>query len=459
MMNILQMSMTAGLLIIAVVIIRAVALNKLPKRMFLVLWGVLLFRLFAPVSIPLPWSVPNVFDVLLPETVERFLIENSVNTGHIITSEAAVSEVAEQITKTTPIINIAPTTAIWLIGIFLVFVFFAVIYLKNHRELRFAWLIRDNDYLNEWLGTHKTKRSISILQSDRITTPIAVGIIKPRIILPSSMAFDDKQLLDYVLAHEYYHIKRFDALWKLLFAFALCVHWFNPLVWVMFILANRDLELTCDEKVIRSFGAETKTAYAYTLIGMAEQKAKFMPLYNSFSKNAVEERIRAVMGIKKTSMIRIISACILVSVLTFGALATYASSGRPHIEIEWWTYEEYKANFEAEKSIYELSDDSTRYMEERMEEIKNGEKWSKTVWVDGTEIPYSDVFAFPENVNFLGIGIGSYGYDEEGFSGGFHNADDFLAAFREFLDEQVSKGNISRSRADLDYAIWAAANK
>ena len=95
--------------------------------------------------------------------------------------------------------------------------------------------------------------------------------------------------------HEYVHIQRWDALWKLLFALALCIHWFNPLVWLMFVLANRDLELTCDERVIRHFGAGTKQNYAHSLIRMAEQRSKFAPLYSGFSKHVAAERIESIM--------------------------------------------------------------------------------------------------------------------------------------------------------------------
>lgn len=97
----------------------------------------------------------------------------------------------------------------------------------------------------------------------------------------------------------------------------------------MFILANRDLELSCDEMVINRFGAETRTAYAYTLIGMAEQRNKFTPLYNGFSKNATEERIVSIMKIKKTSLAGLISACFMVSVLIVGAFAVSATDNTP----------------------------------------------------------------------------------------------------------------------------------
>jgi beta-lactamase regulating signal transducer with metallopeptidase domain len=324
-MNILQMSITGGLLITVIIIIRAIALNKLPKKMFPILWSIVIFRLLVPVSIPLPFNVLSIYDVLFPATIEQPVIENPLNTG--TTFPIIMPEVVGQSPETTQPFSVA--TVIWLFGMLAAFIFFAVIFFKNHRELRFATLIRDNDYLNKWLAEHKTKRSLSILQSDRITTPIAVGIFNPRIILPMSMNMDDTQLLDYVLAHEYYHIKQHDALLKILFTFTLCVHWFNPLVWVMFILANRDLELSCDEMVINRFGAETKTAYAYTLIGMAEQRNKFTPLYNSFSKNATEERIVSIMKVKKTSLVSLISACFMVSVLIVGAFAVSANDNTP----------------------------------------------------------------------------------------------------------------------------------
>jgi hypothetical protein len=180
--------------------------------------------------------------------------------------------------------------------------------------------------LNDWIENHKLLRPISIMQSDRIKTPIAVGIIKPRIILPKSMNMDDKQLLSYVLAHEYYHIKRYDAVWKLLSAFVLCIHWFNPMVCVMFVLVNRDLELTCDERVIRHFGTKIKTAYAYSLIDMEEKQKKFTPLYNGFSKNAAEERIVSIMKIKRHSVLTIVIAALLVAGATTAFAAATAST-------------------------------------------------------------------------------------------------------------------------------------
>jgi hypothetical protein len=206
-------------------------------------------------------------------------------------------------------------------------VFFAVVHLRNRQGWRFSTPVRDNGFVSSWLSEHKLKRCISVLQTDRITSPIAVGLIKPRIILPKSMDMDDTGLLSHVLMHEYCHIKRFDALWKILLVCAVSIHWFNPLVWVMFILANRDLELTCDEMVIRHFGEETKTAYAYSIIGMAELRSSFASLYNGFSRNAAVERIESIMKMKRKSIVSLFVAVIVVTSLTIGAMSVFAANG------------------------------------------------------------------------------------------------------------------------------------
>ena len=335
-MSLLQMSLTAGLLVIAILLIRAVALNKLPKTVFLILWGVVLCRLLVPVSIPVQLSVPGIFDEALkkifPEQSASPVFENMIPQDGLTTGFIDTVGIAGQVSETAPMhFSIDPLVLalIWVAGMVITFSFFAVIYFKNYRELRFATLIPENDFLKEWLAGHKLSRSITILQSDRIRSPIAVGIIKPRIILPKSMNLKDEQLLSYVLTHEYYHIKRYDALWKLILVFALCVHWFNPLVWVMFVLINRDLEITCDELVIRRFGTEIKTAYAYALIGMAEQRQQFTPLYNGFSKNAAEERIVSIMKTKKTSKMSLIAACALVFVLIGCVFVVSATDAQP----------------------------------------------------------------------------------------------------------------------------------
>lgn len=319
-MSILQMSLQAGLLIVAIVMIRALALNRLPKQTFLVLWGVALARLLVPFSVSSRFSV---------YALVRPVIEGAI-------SGATTPMIAPM--ATTPPAGVQPVEAfaaalpqtaasidgimvIWLAGMLLSVVVFAALIIKNQRILRFSVRVR-SDAIDQWTDEHKLLRPLDILCSDRITTPIAAGIMRPRIVLPKTMDLHDNELLQYVLTHEYFHIRRFDAAWKLVMLAALCMHWFNPLVWVMFILANRDLEITCDEMVVKHFGANTKAAYAVSLISMAETRSRFTPLYNGFSKNSAEERITAIMKYKRTSM----SAVALAVLLIFGMTTVFAST-------------------------------------------------------------------------------------------------------------------------------------
>lgn len=322
-MNILQMSVQAGGLIVAILVIRALALRWLPKTTFLILWGVTLCRLLVPVSIPSRLSVYSMArgiverlpsDQPAAAVIDHVLPWENLRTGEML----QILPQAQEQARGLPLLFV-----IWLAGVLAFFLFFSVVYCQNSRALRFALPVREHDFLHTWLTTHSIMRTITLWQSDRMTTPITFGILRPRIILPKRMNLEDKQLLAHVLTHEYYHIRRFDGLWKLLCVLALCLHWFNPMVWAMFFLLNRDLELTCDELVIRHLGAKEKTIYAYSLIGMAEQRRKFSPLYQGFSKNAAEERIVAIMKYQKPSAVAIVAAIMLVAgtATAFGASA------------------------------------------------------------------------------------------------------------------------------------------
>lgn len=188
---------------------------------------------------------------------------------------------------------------IWAAGFLLCAVSFAWMYFRCYREFRMSLPFEDR-FLESWRGSHPLWRKLSIRQSDQIRSPLSYGVWHPVILLPKSVKGADRFRLRYVLEHEYVHIRYFDAAAKLLMAAALCMHWFNPCVYLMYIFSNRDLELACDEAVVRRFGEEQKSAYAMALIEMEEEKSGLLPLGNSFSKNAIEERIGAIMKMKKT---------------------------------------------------------------------------------------------------------------------------------------------------------------
>ena len=322
------MSVAGGVLILFIVVIRAVAIHRLPKTTFFVLWLIAALRLLLPLSIPLPGGLPvNVASI--SDAVQDFAAQNFVqgNEEGSSSTQAPPSfapdvEPGEQFQATAQEIERVPVfVVVWLAGSLLLAAYFTISYLRSLQKFRMS-LPDNTPYVQRWLSEHRITRPLEVRSSDLISSPLTYGILRPVILLPKKFDRSDETALQYVLAHEYIHIRRFDAITKILFASTLCIHWFNPLVWVMYVLANRDVELSCDGCVLRMLGEKERSAYARALIRMEERKSGMSALYSHFSKNAITERIEAIMKFKKTS----IAACALALVVTVGATTAFAVS-------------------------------------------------------------------------------------------------------------------------------------
>ncbi len=312
-MSLLQMSFTGGILILAVIVIRALAINMLPKKAFNALWWISVVRLMIPFSIPSAFSVYSLMGSHAPGNGSQ-----AIRVLPIGASGQAAS-MPDSITNA-----VSTWTVVWAAGVLICAVFFSLAYWKCRKEFQTSIPV-GNDFTENWLSVHQQGRRISIRQSGRFSAPLTYGVLHPVILMPTSTKWENTDSLAYVLAHEYVHIRRFDSIRKLVLIVVLCVHWFNPLVWVMYILANRDIELSCDEAVVRFFGENTKAAYARALISMEETRSGLTPLCSSFSKNAIEERITAIMKIKKTTVFSLIMTGFIV-VGTAAAFATSANA-------------------------------------------------------------------------------------------------------------------------------------
>lgn len=408
-MTLWEMSIYAAVLIIAILIIRAVAVNKLPKKTFLVLWGVVVIRLLIPFTVTSKLSVytlanriqqnaanihvfgsqepdaaasdleasevlssgENDFNVLdetitnnVSYTPESAIMENNaimentavnttdndnntfstVNINSPDKTETAASSMKainsvsassseDDISMENTVVKETPVPIrkqsvlliLWFAGVLISTLIFMVPHIRCRLEYRTAVPV-GSEFPNFVIQTGFIRRKVRIKQYDQIKTPFTYGILKPVILLPKEMVKLGNEQLRYVLIHEYIHIRHFDALLKYVFAFAACIHWFNPLVWMMYLLANRDIELSCDESVVRSFGENLKSDYARTLISLEESKSRLNPLCSHFCKNAVEERIKAIMKIKKTSLAGSAAALVLIAsiAITFTTSAAEA---------------------------------------------------------------------------------------------------------------------------------------
>ena len=316
-MSLFQMSVAGGVLILFIVLIRALAIHRLPKTTFLALWMIAALRLLLPFSIPLTFNIHIGLDVF-SDVVQELPSGNIASTlpGDSPPSYDIGTAVPSPATE-----HISTFEILWLVGVLLLAIYFSISYFRSMRKFRMS--IPDNTpYIQNWLTAHQISRPLAVRSSDLISSPLTYGILHPVILLPKKLDRNDQVALKYVLTHEYVHIRRFDAITKILFAAVLCIHWFNPLVWVMYVLANRDIELSCDAWVIRMMGEKKRSSYALMLIKMEERRNGMSALCSHFGKNAITERIEAIMKFKKATAV----ASALALVLVVGATTAFAAS-------------------------------------------------------------------------------------------------------------------------------------
>lgn len=316
-MDIIQMTTQAAMMITVIIIIRALGMAKLPKWSFQVLWGVALARLLLPIRIESPFSVYGIAQWFQTSSITT--PPTGYTSADIVapfnTSVMQLSDQTSAAASTAPLVSL--WMIVWIMGAILLLGYVVLVHLHSRRTYQNAVLLSESR-----LSKLPFSRTLFVRTSANVEAPFTYGVVHPVILLPEHLCMAGEGL-DYVIAHELAHARHWDTLKKWLLTISLCVHWFNPLVWAMYILANRDIELSCDESVVRSFGVQQKACYASVLIDMQEALNMRTPLANHFSKNAIEERIIAIMKYKKASLIGIILALVLVAGVTT-ALATNA---------------------------------------------------------------------------------------------------------------------------------------
>lgn len=309
-LRIISMSISASWLILAVLILR-LALKKAPKWVSVLLWGIIAVRLICPFSMESPVS-------LIPESVgngelvsawmDDYIGDVTIIHNNSVHYDAAVAAGREPISDgaggyyvvtkydqleepSTVEDNVMPVlTIIWTAGISFLVLYTVVSYWRLRRKVDTAVLYRGN-----------------IFQSENVNTPFVLGIVKPRIYVPFQM---EKQDLEYVVAHEQAHIRRKDHWWKPLGFLLLTIHWFNPLMWLGYVLLCRDIELACDEKVIKGLGNEQRAGYMQALVACSVNRRMIAACPLAFGEAGVKERVKSVMKYKKPAFWIVILAVI-----------------------------------------------------------------------------------------------------------------------------------------------------
>ena len=335
-MNLLELTLQGGVLIGAILLLRLLGRYRLPGWTFRILWGVALARLLIPVALPFPWNVYAGLERLLsPEAAQPIPSES----GALVQAfpvppvsdlpgrdmPSAPQEPAWSGAAQTAPMEIPWPAILWLAGAVLLAVAFVVSYRRSVAVFRTA-LPLTHPAINRWRQCYPVLRGVPIHRCDRIRSPLTYGLVRPVILLPKGMDCDQEEV-GYILLHEGTHIKHRDAWWKLFLAAALCIHWFNPLVWCMYVCANRDLERCCDESVVRRCGLEARSEYALTLLKWEARRGGLLPLCSNFGTPILKERVVFIMKLKKQSAAAIALALVLVT----GTTVAFATSPAPEM--------------------------------------------------------------------------------------------------------------------------------
>ena len=295
-----NMSLTASAVILAVLAARLL-LRRAPKAFAYALWAVVLFRLLCPVSVTSAVSLMGALGAPAQERTQRTSAVEYVPADIMIHGTApAVTQLPQTPlpAETGGAVNAAPAdtapeavpatsfnepvfilTLIWLAGIALLLAYSLVSLLRLRRRLVGAVRLRDNIYL-----------------ADHIPSPFVMGLIRPKIYLPSDLRETER---GYILRHEQYHIHRRDHLVKFLSFLALCIHWFNPLVWAAFVLSGKDMEMSCDEAVVKALGEEIRADYSASLLSLATGRRIVAGMPLAFGEGDTGSRIRNLLSWKR----------------------------------------------------------------------------------------------------------------------------------------------------------------
>ena len=322
--KILNMSLTASVAIVFVMLLRLL-LKKAPKVISYALWGVVLFRLLCPVSFESGMSLFGLFETPTVGATDRtsmveYIPSNIVHTEYpevVLPVPGIGDTITEALPKGEEQLRADPlegpifiATYVWWGGILVMAIYGIVTWLQLRSRLVTASPLRENIYL-----------------ADDIDSPFVMGLIRPKIYLPSEM---EQREQSYIILHEQHHIRRMDHIVKALAFAALCIHWFNPLVWVAFILSGKDMEMSCDEAVVRKLGTEIRADYTASLLSLATGKRIIAGMPLAFGEGNTKGRIKNLANWKRPAFWVVLVAIIACIVLAVGLLTNPRKVSTPY---------------------------------------------------------------------------------------------------------------------------------
>lgn len=297
--SVLNMSLTASYVIVAIMLVR-LFLKKAPKIVSYALWAVAGFRLVFPFSFESKFSLMPFKAEPVTNFVNSYVVGSIQSPG--LTPKIESSSISIPMLKTPTEVpthfGLQLAEVIWLIGIAALLIYSIVSILLLNRQLSGAVLYEGNIY-----------------EAENLKTPFVLGFMHPKIYIPTGLFTEEKS---YIILHEQTHIRRFDHVVKLASFLILCIHWFNPFVWIAFILMSSDMEMSCDECVLKEMGGNIKKAYSTSLLSMAAGRHLVSSSPLAFGEGNIKRRIKNILNFKKPAAWTIVVSVILVVALSIG---------------------------------------------------------------------------------------------------------------------------------------------
>ncbi len=356
----MNMSITASFLIIAVILLRLIFKN-IPKWIRCLMWAMVGIRL------AVPFSVESVFSVI--PNAQSYDSTSVSSTAYVATDVGAYSQNVANEVVNSPFSLLSVISILWIVGIVIMLGYMLASYIRVHLLVRESVKVKEN-----------------IWMCDHIGSPFVLGVINPKIYLISGM---NKKEIDYVVAHERAHLKRYDNIWKPFGFVLLCIYWFNPLCWLAYHLFNKDVELACDEKVIKDLGKKSKKAYSNALLSCSAESKLISACPLAFGENNVKQRIKNVLSYKNPKVYVVVGAltvCAVVGVMFMtNPLSVSANNDTAK---------------NSENSIMNVTDDVDKFEETTVEVVTEPEPSTEPTTVAETTVKVTEpVVTEPETVS------------------------------------------------------------
>ncbi len=363
-MNLLQMSLSASVLILMVVAFRKFFSDRIPGTFFSLLWLLAWWKLMIPIPAGFPVPAAHPLSGKMPD----------------ITAALPLSAGTWQTAGAGPDFGWNLLKILWLCGAVSVSLYIAYLHAASMKKYRTAIPLKESSWIPMWLEQKRSFRRITVRVSDEIASPLTYGIFFPVILLPKQSDWADKESMKLILEHEAAHIRHLDALKKLCLTISCVCHWFNPLVWLMAALACRDMELACDESVVRAVGRENRKLYADLLVELEAKRAGIHLLTSGLGQSLIRERIFHIMKKKEKASLTgiLLSLAMVISCITvYGAMPSGTFSlnswkGDPTLGgiFELYSVEEYQSIVDAVKADRGEKDPDAIAMERDLNRLK-----------------------------------------------------------------------------------------